>query len=258
VALREFVPSARATMAVRDGALAGALDGRRVDVVTILPGFVPALVRDDGAIWLAIQVSHQSGDPSRDLCAALEIAAGLDPGGQVAFDQLPGTGSRLQDVADPNGSFEPEVMDGFDFWFDGVDDADGSIAENLEKLNESIAPTRRLRSVDAAYWVRARNREHVRWVLPHDEEDALDALARIHASGADDLGPGSRLVGSFRAHGLLVPVWDLPAGTGADAVEEPLAAMVERLGDALTTSTALTGVERSARAGLANRQLTIR
>jgi hypothetical protein len=238
--------------------LAGALDGRRVDVVTILPGFVPALVRDDGTIWLGIQLSHQSGDPSRDLCAALEIAAGLDAGEQVAFDRLPSAGFRLQDLADPNGTFEPEVMQGFDFWFEGVDDPDGSIAENLERLNESIAPTSRLRSVEAAYWVSTRNREHVRWVLPYDEEDALDALARIHASGADDIGAGSRLVGSFRAHGLLAPVWDLPAGTGAEAVEEPMAVLVERLGDALSLTTALTDAERSARAGLANRQLTIR
>jgi hypothetical protein len=139
-----------------------------------------------------------------------------------------------------------------------VDDPDGSIAENLERLNESIAPTSRLRSVEAAYWVSTRNREHVRWVLPYDEEDALDALARIHASGADDIGAGSRLVGSFRAHGLLAPVWDLPAGTGAEAVEEPMAVLVERLGDALSLTTALTDAERSARAGLANRQLTIR
>jgi hypothetical protein len=258
VALREFVPSARAKLAIRDGALAGALDGREVDAVTVLPGFAPALVRDDRAIWLGVQVSHQSGDASRDLCAALEIAAGADAGEQLTFDELPGPGQRLQDVADLDAAFEPQVLEGFDFWFDGVDDADGSIAENLETLNESIAPTRRLEAVDAAYWVSTKSREHVRWVLPYDEEQALDALARVHAAGADRLGEGSRLVGSFRAHGLLVPVWDLPSGTGADAVEEPMATMRERLGDALAVTGALTDAERSARAGLANRQLTIR
>lgn len=55
-------------------------------------------------------------------------------------------------------------------------------------------------------------------MLPHDEEDALTALARLHAARDDLLNPEFRLVGSFRAHGLLVPVWDLPAGTGADAL----------------------------------------
>ena len=46
--------------------------------------------------------------------------------------------------------------------------------------------------------------------MPHDEEALLDALARLHAAGADQLIADTRLVGSFRAHGLLVPVWDLP------------------------------------------------
>jgi hypothetical protein len=258
VALREFVPSARATLAINDGALAGALDGRQVEVVTILPGFAPAVVRDDGAIWLGIQVGHQSGDPSRDVCAALEIAAGLDAGEQVTFDELPAPGQRLQDVVDLQSAFEPQVQEGFDFLFDGVDDTDGSIADNLEKLNESIAPTRRLQAVDAAYWVSTKSREHIRWVLPYDEEQALDALARVHAAGVDGVGADSRLVGSFRAHGLLVPVWDLPSGTGVDAVEEPMATMLERFGNALAVTGRLTDAERSARAGLANRQLTIR
>ena len=61
-------------------------------------------------------------------------------------------------------------------------------------------------------------------MLPHDEEPLLDALARLHARGADGLGEGTRLIGTFRADGLLVPVWDLAPGTEADAVEAPAAA----------------------------------
>ena len=49
--------------------------------------------------------------------------------------------------------------------------------------------------------------------MPHDEDTLLDALARLHAAGADSVGEGSRYVGSFRAHGLVVPVWDLAEGT---------------------------------------------
>ena len=39
----------------------------------------------------------------------------------------------------------------------------------------------------------------------------------------------------FRAHGLLVPVWDLPLGTGAEALEEPAAELLAALerGDGL-------------------------
>jgi hypothetical protein len=62
----------------------------------------------------------------------------------------------------------------------------------------------------------------------------------------------------FRAHGLLVPVWDLPSGTGAAVLEGPAEQFGRDLEAALGDTSALTGEERSARSGLANRQLTIR
>jgi hypothetical protein len=62
----------------------------------------------------------------------------------------------------------------------------------------------------------------------------------------------------FRAHGLLAPVWDLPLGTGAEVLEEPAAAFHAALRDALADTSELSASERSARAGLANRQVTIR
>ncbi len=171
---------------------------------------------------------------------------------------LPGPGLRLQDVIDPASEFAVTVFDGFDFWFDGVDDPDGSIAATLEKLNSSIQPTRRLKSVNAGYWTSVGTKEHLRWVLPYDEEETLTALARLHAAGADLLTADSRLVGSFRAHGLVVPVWDVPLETGAEALEEPAAELADRLGEALADTGPLTVEQRSARSGLANRQVTIR
>ena len=102
------------------------------------------------------------------------------------------------------------MHDGFDFWIAGVEDADGPTAASLERANEAAQPTARLASVEAAYWTDVGTREHLRWVMPHDEERLLDALARLHAAGGTCVAEGSRLVGMFRAHGLLVPVWDLP------------------------------------------------
>ena len=96
-------------------------------------------------------------------------------------------------------------------------------------------------------------------MLPHDEEPLLDALARLHVAGQDVVAEGSRFVGMFRAHGLLVPVWDLPSGTGAEVLEEPAARLRPRTSSAaLADGSPLTGDERAARNGLANRQLTIR
>jgi Family of unknown function (DUF5926)/SEC-C motif len=260
VALREFVPAGIAPLSLQDGAFDGAATSSSVSMVSVLPGIVPALRRQGGGhdVWVAVQVTHQSADPSRDFYEALRLALDAAPGDSVAMPELPGPGPRLQDVVDADSAFAVEVLDGFDFWFEGVDDEDGSAASTLETLNASIDPTSRLSSVDAAYWTAVATKEHLRWVLPHDEEALLTALARLHVAGSDRLTPESRLVGSFRAHGLLVPVWDLPAGTGAESLEEPTAALKARLDDALADSTALTSDERAARHGLASRQLTIR
>ncbi len=258
VAMREFVPAALAAVTLRPDAYDGNANGRSVSAATVLPGLTPALVRANSDIWVAVQVTHQSGDPSRDIAEALRLALAGAPGESVVMGLLPGVGSRLQDVIEPDSALVVDVLDGFDFWFDAVEDVDGTMAATLETINSSLDPTRRLESVQSAYWTSVGTKEHLRWVQPHDEEATLTALARLHAAGADDLGPDTRLVGSFRAHGLLVPVWDLPAGMGADSLEMPAEAFAQRLGDALAVSKALSDAERAARNGLANRQITIR
>ena len=224
----------------------------------MLPGIAPAQVRSDGDLWVALQVTHQSGDPSRDFAEALRLGLEADGGTTVVMPELTTNVARLQDVVDPKSAFEVEVLDGFDFWFEDSDEDEADVAATLEQLNSSIDPTRRLDSVEAAYWTSVGTKEHLRWVMPYDEEALLTALARLHAADGDRLGDDSRLVGSFRAHGLLVPVWDLPVGTGADALEEPAAAFASRLEEALADSSTLSERERSARSGLANRQITIR
>jgi hypothetical protein len=102
------------------------------------------------------------------------------------------------------------------------------------------------------------SKEHLRWVMPEPEGDLLDALARLHVAGRDVIVPDARLVGMFRAHGLLAPVWDLAVGTGVEALEEPAETFKKALDEAMADTTALSGDERSARSGLANRQVTIR
>jgi hypothetical protein len=241
-----------------DAAYNGSAVDRSVRFATVLPGIAPARVRADGSVDVAVQVTHQSGDASRDLAEALQLALAGEPGSTVGIPALTGSGPRLQEVVDPESDLAVEVLDGFDFWFDADEQSDATVAATLEKLNASVQPTRRLTSVDAAYWTSVATKEHLRWVLPHDEEAGLTALARLHAAGADALTSDSRLVGSFRAHGLLVPVWDLASGTGAEALEEPMAELAARLTDALAAKVPLTTAERSARSGLATRQVTIR
>lgn len=204
------------------------------------------------------RVTHSSGDASRDLAEALQFGLAGDLGSTVIMPALSDGGPRLQDVVDPESQFAVEVLDGFDFWFEEGASTDASVGATLEKLNASAQPTRRLTSIEAGYWTSVATKEHLRWVLPHEEEAALTALARLHAAGTDSLIQESRLVGSFRAHGLLVPVWDLPLGTGAEALERPAAELADRLCEALASDAPLTPAERSARSGLATRQVTIR
>lgn len=255
VALREFVPAGTATATLRPGVL-GSDGPDDLMVASLLPGVAPALKREDGAVWLALQAAHRSGDASNDLAEAVELAAAAEPGAPVALPRVAATTTRLQDLVAEGSEFPVTVHDSFDFWFDG--EPDPTTAATLEQVNASLEPTSRLTTVDAAYWTSTDSREHLRWVLPHDEEQLLTALARLHVAGADRLVPGDRLVGSFRAHGLLIVVWDLPEGTGADALESPATEFADRLDAALAAADPLTADERSARNGLTNRQLTVR
>jgi hypothetical protein len=251
IAMRELVPAATAPLHLTGS-------DRTVLLCSLLPMAAPALVRQDGTIWLGLQVQHGFGDPSRDLGAVLEKALEAEPGEVVGLTDPPGEGNRLQDlVAD-----EPlavTVHDGFDFWVADVEDPTGSVHASLETANAAAHPTVRLRSVEAAYWTDVGTKEHLRWVMPHDDEELLlTGLARLHAAGKDSVVEGSRLVGMFRVHGVLVPVWDLPLGTGAEVLEGPAEQFGKDLEAALADDAPLTAAERSARSGLANRQLTIR
>jgi len=251
VALRELVPAATAPLP-----LAGEHADRTVTLCTLLPMAAPAMVRESGEIWLALQVVHNFGDPARDLGAVLTAALAQDEPGIVGLTDDPGEGPRLQDLVE-DAPLDVTVHPGFDFWVADVPDAPDLMGA-LEEANAGVDPTDRLTSVTAAYWTDVTTKEHLRWVMPEPEDPLLDALARLHAAGQDVLVPDSRFVGMFRAHGLLTPVWDLPLGTGAAALEEPAERFAADLAAALADDSDLTSEQRSARNGLANRQVTIR
>jgi Family of unknown function (DUF5926)/SEC-C motif len=253
VALREIVPAA--TAPVRMTAEFGA---HEVTVATVLPMAWPALHRADGSVLVGLQTQGGSGDASRDIASALLTACDAEPGTPVAPREPPGPGPRLQDVLDPAVPFEVEVHPGFDYWLAGVEDTSPEVRESMERANAAVVPTVRLIGVEAAYWCEIGPRRHLRWVLPHPEEELLDALARLHAADRSAIVDGSRYVGAFRAHGLLVPVWDLTPDTTPAELAEPAAAWARLLEEALAEQAPLTGAERRARAGVVGRQLTLR
>ena len=248
IAMRELVPSATAPLTLKDS-------DRSVVLCSLLPVAAPAMVRDSGEIWLGLQVQHNYGDPSRDLGAVLLAALDAEPG-IVGLSSAPGEGPRLQDLV-VGDTLDITVHDGFDYWIADVEDRAG-MASALDQANAAANPTARLSSVEAAYWTSMGAKEHLRWVMPEPEDALLDGLARLHVAGRDQIVPGSRFVGMFRAHGLLAPVWDLVPGTGAAVLEEPAVRFAADLAAAAADTTPLTTEERSARSGLANRQVTIR
>ncbi|SCL60986.1 hypothetical protein GA0070606_3364 [Micromonospora citrea] len=256
IALRELVPAASAPLRLAP-ALAEEFGDREVVLATVLPMAAPAVTKPDGRVLIGLQRHQQSGDVSRDLAEALLCALRTEPGAPVSVPPLPGPGPRLQDVLG-DGPLEITMHDGFEFWLDPGAGDDPNVQASLERANAAIYPTVRLAAARAAYWCQVPEKAHVRWVLPDDEDAALDALARLSVAGTLTLGENTRFAGMFRAHGRLVPVWDLPEDVPAADWEQPVADFAKRYAEALADSAPLDAAGRRARHGLLGRQLTLR
>ncbi|MEV4754057.1 DUF5926 family protein [Micromonospora sp. NPDC049559] len=256
IALRELVPAASAPLTLVPD-LVERYGDRPVSLATVLPMAAPAVARPDGRVLVGLQRHVQSGDVSRDLAVALLRALETEPGGTVTVPALPGAGPRLQDIL-VDGPLDVTMHDGFDFWLDPEAAGDPNVQASLERANASIYPTVRLAAAPAAYWCRVPDKAHVRWVLPEDEDAALDALARLSAANELLLGEGTKFAGMFRAHGRLVPVWDLPREPEADRWEAPVAEFAKRYAEALAEAAPLDAAGRRAKQGLLGRQLTLR
>ncbi|GAA4428003.1 DUF5926 family protein [Georgenia halophila] len=252
VAMREIVPAATAT--VRTTAEHGARD---VQLVTLLPDFLPALHREDGTLLVALQTASNSGDASRDVAAALLAGLELGPGQPLRTTGILEPGPRLQDILDLEVVPEAAVHDSFSFWLaEGAAD-DPEIAGALEAANENIVPTVKVEGATSAYWCRM-SREFLRWVRPEDTEQVFDALARLQVERASAVDQDAKFAGAFRTCGLLIPVWELARGTEADELAGPVAELDARFAEALAATEPLNADERRARAGIVSRQVGLR
>ncbi|WP_370890441.1 DUF5926 family protein [Janibacter sp. GXQ6167] len=257
VAAHEILPAATAELTlaadrVPEGGPA------TVTLATVLPMAWAALRRDTGEVLIACQSGTTSGDASRDLAQAMLAALDAEPGHPIptvppATRDTP----RLQDLLDTDAPFELTVHEGFDFWV-GEQDLDGEARESLERANESTIPTVRLDGLTSAFWAQIGERTYIRTVLAEDEDDATNALARLLAAGESTIGDDTRLLGAFRAGGLLVPVWEVPAGSEPESHVAPLTELLARYETALAATEPLSADERRARSGLLSRQVTLR
>ena len=254
IALREFLPSATASLPLPDAG--------EVTLASVLPGASAALVRDDGQQLVGMQVQTRSGDLSADLAGALAWARAAEPG-----SSLPVVGSgqrsaeRLQDVLEADTPLDVTLHKDFSWWLaDREPDPEERAA--LERANSVILPTERVDApgVRAAYWVDTGSKAHLRWVRPEPEDRLMGALARLSERGELELSDAGRYAGSFRAHGLLVPVWDLDREMHSTEWQLPVETFAARLDAALAglDDEPLTVAEHRARDMLAGKQITLR
>jgi hypothetical protein len=256
VAMREVVPAATAT--VRLTAAAGErLTGTELTLATVLPLTWPGLCTPDGRWMIGVHAPARSGDLSRDLAQALELALTAPPNHRVVVSGLPGPGNRLQDLVEP-APLVVQIHSSFDYWLGTVEPVDAEVSEAMKRANSVTEATVRLAAAPSAYWCRSGGKPQLRWVLPWAEDTALAALSRVYAADQLSLGDGSRFVGTYRAHGLLIPVWDLPEEQTADRWETALAATHEALIAAEATTEPMSAAERRVRDGLRLRQMTLR
>ncbi|MFC9893171.1 DUF5926 family protein [Nocardia sp. NPDC127579] len=260
VALREFVPSATATLKLAPGVAAE----RSVVLATVLPGAVAALVRagEPETGFVGTQVQLQGADPSADMAAAILWTQSAEAGESLNAAQALDGGPRLADVIDPGADLELTVHQDFDWWVPEGVTPDPQVAATIEQAKQAIMPSARLDlgpdAIGAGWWVDAGEKAHLRWVRPENEDDLMLALARLHAGGGLHLGEGSRFAGSFRTHGLLVPVFDLDPDRHPTEWETPAREFGVRLAAALADDAPMTADERRSRDGLRSRQVTLR
>ncbi|MDP9833465.1 DUF5926 family protein [Trueperella abortisuis] len=251
VAMREIIPAATLTVSTTPE-----YGSREITLVTILPGMGAALRRKNGELLVAVQTVTSSGDASRDIADRLLAALELEPGESISHAELPVLGPRLQDVLDPASAGTLEIRDSYEYWLDEEDAKDPNVQMAIQQTSDQMVPTAQVAGVEGAYWCRMQ-REFLRWVRPEPEEKVLDGLARLHFKREltfDD----ARFVGAFRALGLLIPVFELAAGTEADELEGPLAAFDEVLTAATASDEPLSPEERRTRSGIISRQVTLR
>lgn len=250
ICLRELVPAATAEVRLRED-----FGGHTVTIASLLPAAWQAWHREDGTVLAGMQVPVSSTDASRDVARGILAAVDATPGTTIEATTEPGEGPRLQDILDDAHPFDVRVLETFEYWELPGDDAE--VAAALEQANDSIAPTEKLASVDSAYWTEMSGRTYVRWARSEGEDQVVDALARLQAEGRNDLGGPGTFLGYFRAHGIIVPVWELEFGTQFDDVEEPIAEFAARLDEALSDDSPLSTEARRTRSGIVARQLTI-
>lgn len=255
VMLAEFLASATAQLPLaKQQSVVPA--GFQVTAATLLPNAFRGVRANDTSILIGLQNTFNSGDRSRDAADAIDILAEAEPLDYVDCQSSVEPGVRLQDILDPTALLQVQVHGDFSWWH-STGAADGFEVEDLDDLNSSVITADAIEAVPAAYLVHLSNRPQIRLALPHAEDASTDAFARLVAAGQESLGDGTKLLGNFRAHGILVSVWDI-ATDDPMLMTGPVHEFMDRFGKAVAVSEPLSAQERRARQSVVAKHVTIR
>lgn len=252
VAMREILPAA--TASTRTIKKYGARD---ITIVSMLPMSWPALHREDGEIFVALQTTAASNDPSRDFAAAVLAAIDAEPGTTIDKVTVTDETPRLQDIIDGSAGFEVAVHEGFDFWFPADAELDAETKGALEEANNTVIESWAVTDVPHAFCARMGQKIFLRWARVEDEDKVIDGLSRLQGQRAARIADG-KLLGAFRASGIVIPVWELPRNATSAEIDEAVQAFVAGLDAAIADESELDANSRRARGGIVARQLTLR
>lgn len=252
VAMREILPAATLQVTV---------SGKPVTLCTMLPRNAQALIHDDGTIKVALNTRNRSGDPAHDLALVLDRALKAKPGTTIEGLDPRTEAPALTELLDPAEMGTFTLHNNFEFWLDEATERTPEVERAIEESADSIVQMGEVAGHRGAYWADMTH-PFLRWVLSEDEEDVLNALARLRAAGKLNVGEGSDFIGAFRACGLVAPVFQLSDEAEIEHLSadltEPLAQLTEGLQAALKETTPLTDAERRAKAGIVSRQVSLR
>ena len=137
VALQEFVPSAVAQLTVTGF-------DQPVNLCTVLPGAVAALVREDnlgGDRYVALQVQSRSQNPGRDLAYALNWLKNASAGESLASTAADGNQPELSSLIDAATTIKPVAHQDFSWWLPEGAVVDENTERSLQAANNSIMPS---------------------------------------------------------------------------------------------------------------------
>lgn len=255
VMLAEFLASATAPLPLAKSQKT-VPSGVKVTAATLLPNAFRGIRVSGKSMFLGLQNTFNSGDRSRDAADAIEILADAGPQEYADCQSAVEPGDRLNEIIAADQLLNVTVHEDFEWWHEtGV--VDGFEVEDLEDLNSSVIAADPIEGVPAAYLVHLPQRPQIRLALPYPEEASTDAYARLTVAKAEGLGDGTKLLGNFRAHGILVSVWDI-ATEDASHMVAPVQRFLQRFSETVASTAALTSDERRARQSVVAKHVTIR